>query len=87
VPEQVDFTPDAFDSHLQMELALLSQGSDDQPQYGKAAKRLLRTRTVDQLALVMTIQPLLDTSRVYKVEFPDNLFPMEMAEYASANKI
>jgi hypothetical protein len=37
VPEQDDFTPDTFDSYLQMELALL-QGPDDQPQYGKVRK-------------------------------------------------
>jgi hypothetical protein len=57
VPEQDDFTPDTFDSYLQLELAL-SQGSDDQPQYGKVKKRLKENDN-----------PLLNT-RMYEVEFP-----------------
>jgi hypothetical protein len=40
VPEQDDFTPDTFDSYLQMELSL-AQGPDDKPiSYGKVSKRL-----------------------------------------------
>jgi hypothetical protein len=66
VPEQDDFTPDTFDSYLQMELAL-SQGPDDQPQYGKVSKRL---KDKDGRPIgIANDNRLLDT-RMYEVEFP-----------------
>ena len=68
VPEQDDFTPDTFDSYLQiiqMELSL-AQGPDDEPSYGKVSKRL---KDKDGRPIgVANDNPLLDT-RMYEVEF------------------
>jgi hypothetical protein len=65
VPEQDEYTPDTFNSYLQMELSL-SQEPGEAPTYGKVTKRL---RDKDGRPIgTANDNPLIDT-RMYEANF------------------